>query len=81
MKIRKGLIKRIHVNRQKIDQNRKNGTNQPVISVQHGHGPTSAYEVAINGPSKVIYSPQKPLKCGARMWIETHAEIDMQTEA
>ena len=28
--------------------------------------------------SKVIYSPTKPLNCGARVWIETEAEVDLQ---
>ena len=38
-------------------------------------------EVEILGESKVVYSPDKPLSCGARVWIETNAEvkIDGQT--
>ena len=35
----------------------------------------------IKGPSKVVYSPNKPLSCGARVWIETEAEIETHTEA
>lgn len=30
-----------------------------------------AHEVEIPGPSKVVYSPDKPLSCGATVWIET----------
>ena len=33
------------------------------------------YEVEIKGPSKVVYSPDKPLSCGAKVWIETQAEV------
>ena len=29
-----------------------------------------AASVRINGPSEVVYSPEKPLSCGARVWIE-----------
>ena len=25
--------------------------------------------------NKIIYSPDKPLSCGARVWIETEAEV------
>jgi len=27
------------------------------------------------GPAKVIYSPDKPLSCGAKVWIETESEV------
>jgi hypothetical protein len=27
------------------------------------------------GPSEVIYSPDKPLSCGAKVWVETHSEV------
>ena len=35
-------------------------------------------EVIIDGPSKVIYSPDKPLSCGARVWIETRSEVTLK---
>jgi len=31
--------------------------------------------VQILGESKVVYSPDKPLSCGAKVWIETDAEV------
>ena len=34
-------------------------------------------EVHIDGPSKMIYSPDKPLKCGAKLWIETEADVQL----
>jgi len=34
-------------------------------------------EVDIKGPSRMIYSPNKPRPCGAKLWIETDAEIEL----
>ena len=34
-----------------------------------------AHEVEIIGPSKIVYSPNKPLSCGAQVWIETQGEV------
>ena len=36
-----------------------------------------AHEVRILGESKVVYSPDKPLSCGAKVWIETEAEVEI----
>ena len=36
-----------------------------------------AHEVVIKGDSKVVYSADKPLSCGARVWIETQAEVEI----
>jgi hypothetical protein len=32
-------------------------------------------EVQILGESTVMYKPNKPLSCGAKVWIETDAEV------
>ena len=64
----------IHVNQHVIKANAKNGTNDPVLTVKTYKANTYAHEVAIKGPSKVVYS-EKPLSCGARVWIETQAEV------
>jgi hypothetical protein len=66
---------RIHVNQHKIRANKKHGTNDPVITVKTSKSNTYGHEVKINGSSKVIYSPNKPLSCGAKVWIETEAEV------
>ena len=34
-------------------------------------------EVEIQGNSKVIYSPNNPLSCGAEVWIETENEVNI----
>ena len=72
--------KYIHINMHKIRANRKNGTNEPVITVKHGkYGKVNEYghEVQILGPSRVIYGGNdKPiLPCGARVVIETESEV------
>jgi len=69
------LLKRIHVNMHKIRANKKYGTNEPVITVKTSKSNTYGHEVNILGPSKIIYKPNKPLSCGARVWIETTAEL------
>ena len=66
---------RIHVNQHKIRSNMKKGTNDPVITVKPSKSNTYTHEVDIKGPSKVIYRPDKPLSCGAKVWIETESEV------
>jgi len=65
----------IHVNQHKIKANTKNGTNDPVLTVKTYKSNTYAHTVEISGPSRVVHSPQKPLSCGARVWIETESEV------
>jgi len=69
------MNKKIHINQHVIRANKKNGTNDPVITVKTFKSNTYAKEVEILGSSKVIYSPDKPLSCGAKVWIETKAKV------
>ena len=66
---------KIHVNQHVVRSNKKHGKKEPVLTVKTYKSNTYAHEVEINGPSKVIYSPDKPLSCGARVWIETESEV------
>ena len=66
---------RIHINQHKIRSNKKNNLNEPVITVKTSKSNTYAHEVEILGPAKVIYSPDKPLSCGAKVWVETESEV------
>ena len=68
---------RIHVNQHKIRSNKKHNLNEPVITVKTSKSNDYGHEVEILGPSKIIYSPDKPLSCGARVWIETEAEVNI----
>lgn len=65
----------IHVNQHKIRANRKNGTDDPVIAVKTYKETIYTHSVEILGQSRVVYRPEKPLSCGARVWIETEAEV------
>ena len=69
------MLKRIHVNQHKIRSNKKYNLNEPVITVKTSKSNTYGHEVEVLGPSKVIYSPDKPLSCGARVWIETEDKV------
>ncbi len=60
----------IHVNQYVIRANKKDGRNHPPLTVKTYKANHYCYEVEINGPSKVVYSPEKPLSCGARVWVE-----------
>lgn len=65
----------IHVNQHKIRSNIKNDVVEPVLTVKSCKSNIYAHEVEILGPSKIVYSPKKPLSCGARVWIETESEV------
>jgi hypothetical protein len=66
----------IHVNQHVIKRNSRTGEREPTLTVKQGRKNTYAHEVSIHGPSKVVYSPDKPLSCGAKVWIETESEVE-----
>lgn len=70
----------IHVNQHNIKANSK-GDNLPVITCKTYNTNTYANEVIIYGQdnkiaAKIIYSPDKPLSCGAKVWIETYNKVE-----
>ena len=65
----------IHVNQHAIRRNIKAEKPEPVLTVKTYKSNTYAHEVSIDGASKVVYSPHKPLSCGARVWIETESTV------
>jgi ribosomal protein L1 len=69
------MIKRIHINQHKIRSNKKHNLDEPVITVKTSKSNNYAHSVEIKGPSKIVYSPDKPLSCGAKVWIETESEV------
>ena len=66
---------KIHINQHVIKANHKNNKRDPVITVNTYNTNNYGHQVYILGPSKVIYSPDKPLSCGAKVWIETDSEV------
>lgn len=72
------MKKRIHVNQHVIKRNRKEGADEPIFSVKRGKRTILGYAVRVDGPSRVIYRPDRPLSCGARAWIETDSTIAVE---
>ena len=70
-------IARIHVNQHVIKANAKNGENNPIFTVKQGGNNTYAFNVKVKGEMELVYSPDKPLSCGAKVWIETKGNIEV----
>jgi hypothetical protein len=70
----------IHVNQHVVKSNIKTGEREPVLTVKTYKTNTYANEVEIKGDSKVVYSHDKPLSCGARVWIETEGEVIIKNQ-
>ncbi len=67
----------IHVNQHAIRRNIKAEVKEPVLTVKTYKSNTYAHEVNIKGPSRLVYSPDKALSCGARVWLETESEVEI----
>ena len=69
--------KYIHVNQHKIRSNLRHDKNEPVITIKQGSTNTYCHGVDVLGPSRIVYGGNnKPLlSCGARVVIETEADI------
>ena len=70
----------IHVNQHVIKTNAKKNEREPVLTCKTYKANDYAHEVLIYGQddkiaAKVIYSPDKPLSCGAKVWIETQNKV------
>lgn len=75
----------IHVNQNKIRANIHKENPDPVLTVKTYKSNTYGYEALLkdeqgNVVAKVVYSPHKPLSCGARVWIETQNEVEVMGE-
>lgn len=73
------MKKYIHVNQHVIRANKKNGTNDPVITIKEGRKNTYCHRVRILGPSEIMYSGNDHtlLSCGARVAIVTESEVEI----
>jgi len=76
------MITRIHVNKHRISKNRKTGARDPVITAKTSRDNRYGHEVIIrdeNGRevARVVYSPDKPLSCGAQVWVETALDVEV----
>ena len=76
--LNKGYIKRIHVNQHIIKANRKNGSNNAVLTIKTTNNNVKANHIMIGDNVRLCYAPETPLACGATIWIETTEEINIQ---
>jgi hypothetical protein len=67
----------VHVNQHVIKKNRTTGSNDPVLTVKTYKSNVYAHKIKIHGDSEIVYSPEKPLSCGAHVWIETNSEVEV----
>lgn len=65
----------IHINQHVIRSNLKTGKREPVITVKTYQENKYCHTVKVDGPCTVVYCPDKPLSCGARVWIETESPV------
>lgn len=74
---------RIHINQHNIRANRKGeGEPLPVITAKDYKQNRTGFQAHIldaegNIAARVVYSPDKPLSCGATVWIETANEVEV----
>ncbi|MAD95700.1 MAG: hypothetical protein CML33_09435 [Rhodobacteraceae bacterium] len=74
------MKKKIHVNQHHIKANNK-GDSLPVLTVKTYKGNSKANEAWIkcdccgNIAGILKYSPDKPLSCGAKVWLETDEKV------
>lgn len=72
----------VHVNQHKIRRNATKGESEPVLTVKTYKSNTYAHEAIIRHAetgeeiARIIYRPDSPLSCGARVWIETSHEVE-----
>ena len=59
-----------------IRRNHKTGEREPVLTCKTSKSNDYYHEIYVNGPCRIVYSPDKPLPCGARVWIETDSDIE-----
>ena len=73
--------KRIHINRHVMARNKKQQENKPAIGIEQvGAAKRYAHTVQIDGPAVVIHNETRPLKCGARCWVETSANLILEVD-
>ena len=71
----------IHVNQHIIKSNARNGDSEPVLTCKTYKSNDYAHEAIVYGQdgleaARIIYRPEKPLSCGAKVWIETTNRVE-----
>jgi len=75
----------LHINQHIIKSNSKNDENNPVITCktyktnEYGHQ-AIIYDKDNNEVCRIVYSKDKPLSCGAKVWLETNNRVEIINE-
>lgn len=69
---KRGPVKRLHVNQHAV----KAG-DECCVTIQTTQGPLRCHEAQIKGPCTLKSDFSNPLPCGARIWLETHDEVEV----
>lgn len=66
----------IHVNQHKI---RARDPLPLTVKTYKSNTPASQADIVVDGRvvASIIYRPDNPLSCGARVWIETHEDVEV----
>lgn len=72
----------VHVNQHNIKHNAKHGNVRPVLTVKDYKQNRKGQVATIKSSDgtvlgRFIYSPNKPLSCGAKVWFETSMEVEV----
>jgi hypothetical protein len=75
----------IHVNQHLIRANHKTGARDSVLTVKDWKQNRKSNSVQIldglgEVVAEVVYRPDNPLPCGARVWIQTYNEVVIDEE-
>jgi hypothetical protein len=74
------VIKRIHVNQLIIKANRKSGERVPPLTAKTSRSNFKGPRPRSPARAGIVCRPDKPLPCGAAVWVETYAPVTL-TEA
>ena len=74
------MKKIIHVNQHKIKSNRKNNQKEAVLTCKTYKENMYAHTAILHAEdgtiaARIVYRPDKPLSCGAHVWIETENKV------
>ena len=72
----------VHVNMHVIKRNAKTGEREPPLTVKTYKNNVRCneailYDDAGNEVARVTYSPDRPLSCGARVWLECRCRVEV----
>lgn len=78
----------VHVNRHTITRNKRNGTNEPDIAVRRGRSSKAEYANSVdildangNVVATIGSHRDRPLPCGATVWLECLYGVAMHVES